>query len=135
MQLTGRVLDVYDVDTIIVLVPAVVKSTETESEGGEKLSTIRVRLLDTRVANCDVYARDALIRLIAASNGYFCTLMDLSTRATRRDVFANNPCLMKLDCRGFDKNGRVLVHASGVGEHGGGDFVSELARGGWINRG
>lgn len=60
-----------------------------------------------------VRARDELIRMILHDNGVTDGggpgPLDLSTRTSRRALFARVPCLVDLACTGFDKYGRVLA--------------------------
>lgn len=133
MTLIGRVVDVYDVDTILVTVPAHAASFYDPGSNRE-LSTIRVRLLNIDV-NHDVPvngARDALVRLIAVSNGVVCSSSAVVSRQARQALFDANCCIVRLECGRFDKYGRVLAKVRGP-DDAGNDFSTELVRGGWVS--
>ena len=93
--------------------------------------------MDVELANssdmCRKNARDALIRLIIASNTIENCPHSFDTFSQRRQFFTSNPCFLKLSCGRFDKYGRVLAHIQGPDE-GSASFAQELIRCGWVKR-
>jgi endonuclease YncB( thermonuclease family) len=125
LRIPARVIDVYDADTITVVIPVSI-TVDDGRDGGLSAEPIRsMRKISVRFIGIDademrggsdderkaaVDARDALIRMFIDKNGHkACTMLDLVTRHTRRRLLEDRPCLVDLECEGFDKYGRLLA--------------------------
>lgn len=118
-MISARVVDVYDGDTITVIVPVWIASEKQQQES-RKMSRVNVRIAgidtaemrggSTEDREMAIAARDALINLIMSSNGHENrSIENFACRKNRRAMFERDVCLVRLDASGFDKYGRVLA--------------------------
>lgn len=141
--LAARVTDVYDADTITVVIPVAITPHGTGTGTGTGgLSTVRVRIMDIDANEmrggtdaqrlAAVKARDFLINRIIAKNGSTPPPCDtlLLTRPARQALFAATPCIVTLHCDRFDKYGRVLARV--VAPSDGVDYAEEMLEAGIV---